>query len=320
MFESFFRLTENPFSMSPDPRFLMATALHREAIAGLIYGVTERKGFMVLTGEAGTGKTTVLRAVADALPESVLFSYVLNPAMSPSELLEHTLLDLGIDDVPKSKARRMFRLGDLLAERHIAGQVSALIVDEAHKLTPEVLEEIRLLTNFETNTEKMLQIVLVGQPELGDLLQLPDLRQLKQRIALRFKVTALAPEEIPGYVGHRWAKAGGEGQPPFSDGALEMLTQHSQGIPRLINAICENSLLAAFAAGVHTVEPAHIESVAQNLDLSAETDAEATLSTIEPSQVAADESGDVPNLNRTAEAHNPKPEGKHWFKRMSVAR
>ena len=316
MFESFFRLAENPFSMSPDPRFLMATALHREAIAGLIYGVTERKGFMVLTGEAGTGKTTVLRAVADALPDSVQFSYVLNPAMSPSELLEHTLLDIGIDDVPESKARRMFRLGDLLSERHSEGKVSALIVDEAHKLTPEVLEEIRLLTNFETNTEKMLQIVLVGQPELGDLLQLPDLRQLKQRIALRFKVTPLLPEEVPHYIEHRWAKAGGVGRPPFSGEALEMVKQHSQGIPRLINAICENSLLAAFAADSHAVLPAHIEAVAQNLDLSGGGPA-AEQSSIEQSQVAAADSGEMPDLNRDPET---RPVGKHWFKRMSVAR
>jgi len=318
MFEPFFRLVENPFSMSPDPRFLMATVLHREAIAGLIYGVTERKGFMVLTGEAGTGKTTVLRAVADALPDTVQFSYVLNPAMSPNELLEHTLLDMGIDDVPKSKARRMFCLGDLLSERHRDGKVSALIVDEAHKLTPKVLEEIRLLTNFETNTEKMLQIVLVGQPELGDLLQLPDLRQLKQRIALRFKVTPLALEEVPRYVEHRWAKAGGEGKPPFSGEALQMITQHSQGIPRLINALCENSLLAAFAAGSHTVGPAHVEGVADNLDLSKEVQVEPPrIAAIETGPLAAAESGEIPHLDRDAAK---KTEGRHWLKRLSVAR
>jgi general secretion pathway protein A len=317
MFEPFFRLAENPFSMSPDPRFLMATALHREAIAGLVYGVTERKGFMVLTGEAGTGKTTILRAVADALPDTVQFSYVLNPAMSPSELLEHILFDLGINSVPKSKARRMFRLGDLLSERHSEGKVSALIVDEAHKLTPEVLEEIRLLTNFETNTEKMLQIVLVGQPELGDLLQLPALRQLKQRIALRFKVTPLPPDEVPHYVEHRWTKAGGEGHPPFSDSALEVIKQHSQGIPRLINVICENALLAAFAAGSHAVGASHVESVARNLDLAEEAVMDPAISEIEPAQVAVADTGEMPNLDRDAVK---KGQGKQWFKRLSVAR
>jgi general secretion pathway protein A len=317
MFEPFFQLAENPFSMSPDPRFLMATALHREAIAGLIYGVTERKGFMVLTGEAGTGKTTILRAVAEALPDTVQFSYMLNPAMSPGELLEHTLLDLGLDSVPKSKARRMFRLGDLLSERHREGKVSALIVDEAHKLTPEVLEEIRLLTNFETNTEKMLQIVLVGQPELGELLQLPALRQLKQRIALRFKVTPLPPDEVPHYVEHRWTKAGGQGQPPFSGGALEMIKQYSQGIPRLINAICENSLLAAFAAGSHEIGTAHVESVARNLDLSTEGARESKPPEIEHDQVEVAGTGEMPNLDRDAVK---KSEGKQWFKRLSVAR
>jgi general secretion pathway protein A len=211
----------------------------------------------------------------------------------------------------------MFRLGDLLAARHREGLVSALIVDEAHKLTPEVLEEIRLLTNFETNTEKMLQIVLVGQPELGELLQLPGLRQLKQRIALRFKIAALPAEQVPHYIEHRWTKAGGEGGPPFSGEALEMIKQHSQGIPRLINAICENSLLAAFAAGSHTVGSAHVESVAENLDLSGEGGSEDRVSAIEPGQVAADESGEMPDLNRDV---TKTAAGKHWLKKLSVAR
>jgi general secretion pathway protein A len=316
MFEKFFSLAENPFSMSPDPRFLMATELHREAIAGLIYGVTERKGFLVLTGEAGTGKTTVLRAVADALPESVQFSYVLNPALSPNELLEHTLLDLGIEDVPESKARRLFQLGEFLAERHRGGVVSALVVDEAHKLTPELLEEIRLLTNFETNTEKLLQIVLVGQPELGAMLNRADLRQLKQRIALRFKVTALRPEEVPHYVRHRWSKAGATSDPPFSAEALETIKQHSQGIPRLINAICENALLAAFAAGNRLVEANHVETVALNLDLADEQDAVAEP---ELGPLPDAEAGDsaLPDLDRVP---GKKVDGKGWLTRLSIAR
>jgi general secretion pathway protein A len=317
MFEQFFNLVENPFSMSPDPRFLMATPLHREAIAGLVYGVTERKGFMVLTGEAGTGKTTVMRAVADALPETVEFSYVLNPAMSASELLEHILLDLGVDDVPESKARRMFKLGDMFSARHREGRVSALIVDEAHKLAPEVLEEVRLLTNFETNTEKMLQIVLVGQPELGELLQLPDLRQLKQRIALRFKVTPLPPDDVPHYIEHRWIRAGGNGQLPFPEETLEMVKQHSQGIPRLINAICENSLLAAYAAGSHTVEPAHVEAVAQNLDLTEESDAGEGVELSAMEAAAAVGGGEMPDLARGPAT---KKASKHWFSKLSVAR
>lgn len=319
MFEKFFNLAENPFSMSPDPRFLMATNLHREAMAGLIYGVTERKGFMILTGEAGTGKTTVLRAVADALPETVQFSYVLNPALTPSELLEHTLIDLNVKNVPKSKAKRMFLLGDLLSERHQKGQVSALIVDEAHKLTPDVLEEIRLLTNFETNTEKMLQIVLVGQPELGEVLQLPDLRQLKQRIALRFKVTPLDSDEVPLYIEHRWTKAGGAGQTPFPPDALEMIKHHSQGIPRLINAICENALVAAFATGSHIVEPSQIEAVAENLDLTTE----AIEQTPESFTLRPPDAGDgakVPDLERSPEASKPKPQSKQWFHKLSIAR
>jgi general secretion pathway protein A len=317
MFEKFFSLTENPFSMSPDPRFLMATPLHREAIAGLIYGVTERKGFMVLTGEAGTGKTTVLRAVADSLPEKVQFSYVLNPAMSPSELLEHILLDLDVEDVPESKARRMFKLGELFSARHREGRVSALIVDEAHKLTPEVLEEVRLLTNFETNTEKMLQIVLVGQPELGEVLQLPDLRQLKQRVALRFRVTPLSPEEVPQYIEHRWTRAGGGAPPPFPFETLEMIRLHSQGIPRLINALCENALLAAYAEGNRTVDPDHVEAVAENLDLADAGGEASEPEDLSPMDAGADASGEMPSLDR---APAKKTAGKHWFNKLSVAR
>jgi general secretion pathway protein A len=316
MFEKFFNLTENPFSMSPDPRFLMATPLHREAIAGLIYGVTERKGFMVLTGEAGTGKTTVLRAVADSLPETVQFSYVLNPAMSPRELLEHILLDLGVDDVPESKARRMFKLGEMFSARHGEGKISALIVDEAHKLTPEVLEEIRLLTNFETNTEKMLQIVLVGQPELGELLQLPDLRQLKQRVALRFRVTPLPPEEVPHYIEHRWTRAGANDAPPFPIETLELVKQHSQGIPRLINAICENALLAAYAEGSRTVDPDHVEAVAENLDM-VDADDEPETGELKAMEATASATGEMASLERAPEK---KKAGKHWFNKLSVAR
>ncbi len=267
MYEEFFGLVETPFSMSPDPRFLMATPCHREAIAGLVYGVTERKGFMVLSGEAGTGKTTVLRVVADSLPNEVEFSYILNPALTPDELIEHMMLDLGIDDVPQSKARRMFRLGQLLASRHQESKVSALIVDEAHKLAPEVLEEIRLLTNFETDTEKMLQIVLVGQTELSELLNRSELRQLKQRVALRFKVQPLTPAEVGQYVAHRWSRAGGGSETPFTAEALEMLTAYSEGIPRLINSLCQNALMICFAAEMRAVGPEQIREAASDLEL-----------------------------------------------------
>jgi general secretion pathway protein A len=246
----------------------MATELHREALAGLTYGVTHRKGFIVLLGEAGTGKTTVLRSVIDSLSsETVHFGYILNPALSPDELIEHALLDLGIEPVPASKTRRLLALGEFLAARHREGQVSALIIDEAHELTPEVLEEIRLLTNFETNTEKLLQIVLVGQPELGELLNRPDLRQLKQRIALRYRVKPLAPDEVLRYVQHRWSKAGGTQEPPFTEDALELVKEYSQGIPRLINALCENGLAAAFSEQSRQVDGRQIERVAEKLDL-----------------------------------------------------
>jgi len=262
-----FGLRKNPFSMTPDPAFLFLTEQHREGLVGLTYAILERKGFAVLTGDVGTGKTTILARVLQFLPAARLqFSLILNPTLTPSEFLEMTLLDFGVRDIPSSKPQRLWKLQSLLLQGQREGKVSALVVDEAHKLSPEVLEEIRLLGNFEEADQKLLQILLVGQTELDDLLNREDLRQLKQRRAVRLSIGPLAPAEVGQYIRHRWLRAGGE-QPPFSAQAIIAIAAASRGIPRVINAVCENALTLAFAEKSPLVEPRHIQTAAADLCL-----------------------------------------------------
>jgi len=260
-----FGLRKNPFNMTPDPAFLFMTEQHREALVGLAYAILQCKGFVVLTGEAGTGKTTLLARVLQFLPSRRLqFSLILNPTLTPSEFLELALLDFGVPDIPSSKAQRLWKLQSLLLKGQSEGKVSALIVDEAHKLSPEVLEEIRLLGNFEDAEQKLLQILLVGQCELDDVLNRDDLRQLKQRVALRLSIGPLAATEVGQYIRHRWLRAGGA-EPPFSMDAVVDIAQASRGIPRLINALCENALILAFGEGSPTVERRHVQAATADL-------------------------------------------------------
>ena len=268
MYEEFFGVNRCPFSMTPDPGFLYLTDSHREAIAGLNYAIIQRKGFVVLAGEAGTGKTTLLRKLMEMLPESdVITSVVLNPLLTPREFIELLMLDFGIAAPPRSKARRLTRLAQTLIEAHAAGKTAVLFIDEAHKLTFELLEEIRLLTNFETSSQKLLQIVLAGQPEIVDLLNRRELWQLKQRIAIRLQTHPLSRDQVAKYISHRWGKAGGTENAPFTEDAVSLIALKSMGIPRLINAICDNALLFAFGAGSKSVGPRLIGEVVRDLDL-----------------------------------------------------
>src|SRR5271154_7177559 len=220
MYAQYYGLRKSPFSLTPDPTFLFLTDQHRDALVGLTYAITQRKGYVTLTGEVGTGKTTLLARGLQFLPPSKLqFSLIMNPTLTPSEFLELALLDFGIQDIPSSKARRIWALQNLLLQAEAQGKVSALIVDEAHKLSPEVLEEIRLLGNFEAADRKTLQIVLAGQPELDVALRRTDLRQLKQRIAMRLLIRPLQAEDVSKYIRHRWLRAGGA-EPPFTPEAL----------------------------------------------------------------------------------------------------
>jgi general secretion pathway protein A len=267
MYKPFFGLRKSPFNMTPDPEFLYLTQQHREPLAGLSYAVLARKGFVVLTGDAGTGKTTLLTRVLQHLPRSsVQTSVISNPTLTPAEFLEATMLDFGFTEVPDSKAQRIARLQRFLLEGHLRGMVSALFIDEAHKLTPEVLEEVRLLGNFESTDEKLLQVALVGQSELDELLDREQLRQFKQRIAVRLTMLPLAGADIERYLRFRWMKAGGD-ELPFSVAAVQTIGQMSQGVPRLINVICDNALMQAFAEESVTVQQRHILSACADLRL-----------------------------------------------------
>ena len=268
MYKEFFGLQKLPFNLTPDPAFLFLPAKHREALAGLTYAVLERKGFVVLTGDAGTGKTTLLSSVLNHLPaDRVQSSIILNPTLTPAEFLEIVLLDFGIEDVPVSKAQRLWKLQEFLLRVYRDGQMAILIVDEAHKLSLEVLEEIRLLGNFEYGADKFLQIVLSGQCELDDLLNQHELRQFKQRVALRLYIDPLAASEVEGYIRLRWARAGGTGALPLTPEAIRGIFQWSHGIPRLVNSICDTALLMAYGEGSRTVGINFVQDAAANLAL-----------------------------------------------------
>jgi len=259
-------LQKNPFGMTPDPSCLMMTESHREALSGLLYAVHKRKGFVVLTGDAGTGKTTLLRALIRSA-KTARFSVVLNPTLSLTEFLELVLCDFGMTDVPESKAQRIMKLQEFLVKLHNEGSPPVLIVDEAHKLSPEILEEIRLLTNFETAEKKLLHIVLAGQTELKALLNREDLRQLKQRIEIRLEIKPLSAADVTTYMRHRWERAGGATVLPFTKEAITLIVAASRGIPRLVNSICDNALLLAFGEADSAVTAKHLREVLRDLDL-----------------------------------------------------
>jgi general secretion pathway protein A len=267
MYKAFFGLQKAPFQLTPDPEFLYLTAQHREALAGLTYAILARKGFVVLTGNAGTGKTTLLTRILAHLPVSrIQSSVIVNPTLTPSEFLEATLMDFGFKDIPQSKAQRVAMLQSFLWRGHRQGKISALIVDEAHKLSMEVVEEIRLLGNFESANEKLLQIVLVGQSELDELLNRESLRQFKQRISLRLGIEPLSETDIDQYIEYRWMKAGGS-ESPFSADAVAGIGEASEGTPRLINVLCDRSLAQAFADESASVEMRHVRAICRELQL-----------------------------------------------------
>jgi general secretion pathway protein A len=268
MYESFFSLTKAPFSLVPDPDCIHLTAQHADAISGLAFGILERKGYLALTAEAGLGKTTALRALSQLLAESNAESSVIfAPTLTGPEFLEMAMLNFGFRDVPQSKAQRLKMLEHLLLRSDAEGRVMALIVDEAHQLSPELLEEVRLLGNFETSDRKLLQIVLVGQNQLNDQLNLPQLWQLKQRIAVRLSLRRLDRQAVEEYIRFRWGKAGGQEPTPFSAAAFHAISTWSGGNPRLINVICENALLIAFSETSRGVDVQTVRDACEELYL-----------------------------------------------------
>jgi general secretion pathway protein A len=267
MYKEFFGLQDTPFTLTPDPRFIVFTPSYNEVLASLYYGLENAKGLIVLTGEVGTGKTTALRWILRRLDSSVLAAYIFNPRLSIDEFYHNVTQMLGIKDWT-NKAELLSEMGRVLEERHRRGLRTVLIIDEAHELSEYVLEEIRLLMNFESDNAKHLQIVLTGQPELRDKLNQPNLRQLKQRVALRCKMHSLPTvEEVERYITERLLIAGSDQPNVFTPGAVDFIFQCSEGIPRQINNLCDNALLTAYAAGDSGVSRQVIEEVADNLDL-----------------------------------------------------
>jgi general secretion pathway protein A len=266
MYESHFGLSVSPFAMSPDPRFLYFTPSHREALAGLMYGILNRKGFVALIGDAGTGKTSLLQRVLQAVSGNK--SLIVNPGVSAAEFIKLAMMNFGIKTIPADKAEQLEVFEQFLRQSQEEGRLCILVVDEAQRLSPSVLEEIRLLTNFELPEGKLLQIVLAGQSELRDLLNRPDLWQLKQRIAMRLTLKPLSgPEQVRTYIRHRWVTAGGADTQPFSDDAIGLIARSSTGIPRIVNVLCDNALLLAFAEGTQQVSSEQVKAAAAELDL-----------------------------------------------------
>ena len=265
MYRKFYGLTRNPFEISPDPYFFYPTSRHNEALANLNYGVQRRKGFVVVTGEVGTGKTLLVRCLLDVLNRNqISFAYVFNPRLSVLDFLQYVLTDLRLPMTGKTKSEMLALLNNYLIARFRRGTTAALIVDEAQLLSWELLEEIRLLTNLETSQQKLLQIVLVGQPELDQKLDSPQLRQLKQRVGLRCRLEPLGLDELRGYIHRRLELAGANSHGPttFSDGAIEAVHRYSRGIPRLINTLCENALVSGYARQSKQITPEVIQEVA----------------------------------------------------------
>jgi general secretion pathway protein A len=268
MYKSFYGLKENPFNVNPDPRFLFLTKEIEEALTGLMYGIQTRKGFITLTGEVGTGKTTLINRLLDWLHHRrARTAFLFNSRMNSSQLFDFVLAEFEIVCESKSKSSQLMKLNSWLLERYRAGETVTLIIDEAQNLTFPVLEEIRLLTNLETSTEKLLQIVLSGQPELEEKLKLPQLRQLRQRIMLRCHTSAFNKEQTAEYIRERLRIAGANSEPIFSPKAIDTVHLYSLGIPRVINLLCEHSLVNAFAEHQRPVLPETVEEVAREFQL-----------------------------------------------------
>jgi general secretion pathway protein A len=268
MYTSFFNLRENPFSLTPDPRYLYLSPQHRAAMNHLIYGIHEKKGFILITGGIGTGKTTICRAIIKKLDPSVQTALILNPFLSDIELLETILQEFGIPFEGPERTKKNFvdALNGFLLKNFAAGRNAVVFIDEAQNLPRATLEQIRMLSNLETDQEKLIQIVLVGQPELQGILASPALRQINDRIMLRYHLEPISRENVKHYIEHRLSVAGGNGQLSFADGAFEKIYDFSRGYPRRINAICDRALLVAYTENARRIEKETIQNAMKDMN------------------------------------------------------
>lgn len=265
MYHEYFGLSEAPFSIAPDPRYLFLSDKHREALAHLIYGVGDQGGFVLLTGEVGTGKTTICRCLLQQVPEKADIAFIINPKQSVNQLLQSIFKELHLALEKGATSKDLIdHLTQYLLDAHSRGRNTILIIDEAQNLTPDVLEQLRLLTNLETNEKKLLQLVLLGQPELNLMLDKPELRQLAQRITARYHLSPLSKGEVAEYISHRLSVAGCRAE-VFSPAAIRRIVSLSGGIPRLINLICDRALLGAYATGSEEVGPKIVKKAAEEV-------------------------------------------------------
>jgi general secretion pathway protein A len=308
MYEAFYRLREQPFRVTPDPRFLYRNPAIDEAVAALNYGIEQRKGFLSLVGEVGTGKTTLLRHLLDSVSPTTQTVFILYPTVQFEEMLEHILHELGIPTDGAGKFVKLQRLHEYLLEHTRAGGNAAILIDEAQDLDARVLEELRLLSNLETGTEKILQILLVGQPELERKLAQPDLRQLRQRIALHVRLRAFTPAEVEAYVRARLQRAGAQDGDVFAPDALARIAEVTAGIPRVVNVLCDASLVTGFAEGVRQVSRAIVDAAwADYAHLAPPTTATATPAAAPAAAEAAPAHGAVAESPGAVASEPPPP-------------
>lgn len=262
----FYGLKEPPFDITPNPRYLYFSAKHREAYNHMLYGIRERKGFVQLTGEVGSGKTTLCRAVLEELGEGFSTALILNPSLEADHLLKAIAMEFGLEVKTMDKLEILSEMNRFLLQETGAGRVPVLIIDEAQSLENEVLEQVRLLSNLETTSSKLLQIILMGQPELRDRLNDPALRQLRQRITVRYHLESLSQAEIGHYIQHRIQVSGGKGAPYFTQPALWRIRRYTKGIPRLVNALCDKCLLAGYVHQRDRIEFSTVGRAIQELE------------------------------------------------------
>jgi general secretion pathway protein A len=266
MYHEFYSLNEDPFNITPDPRFLFYTPHHREAYHHLMYGITHRKGFIELTGEVGTGKTTLCRAVLAKLGDKVETALILHPSLTETQLLRAILDDFGIAVKGRDRLVYIQALNKFLLSKYAQGINVALIIDEAQDLSPGLMEQIRLLSNLETDQHKLIQMVLCGQPELKKRLARPDLRQLRQRITVRYHLQPLTERETGKYIDHRLHVAGSNGSCRFDAKAVREVYRYSKGSPRSVNAVCDNALLAGYLAQSHDIDARCVRKAVHQLE------------------------------------------------------